>query len=125
MLAAMETTALLSLATRWLDAFNAKELPALLDLYEDDAVHLSPKLRDQRPETRGEIRGKDALRAWWSDAMARLPGLRYEPEQLTAMGERVFMEYVRKNPGDADLRVAEVLIVSERGKIRASRVYHG
>ena len=41
------------------------------------------------------------------------------------MGERVFMEYVRKNPGDADLRVAEVLIVSERGKIRASRVYHG
>ncbi len=124
----METNApadLLDVATRWLLAFNAKDLGALLALYEDDAVHVSPKLRERQPETRGEIRGKEQLRAWWADAMSRLPGLRYEPEHLTAMGDRVFMEYVRKNPGDEDLLVAEVLIVSDSGKIRASRVYHG
>ncbi len=121
----MDTNALCDLATRWLTAFNARDLGALLALYEEDAVHVSPKLRERQPETRGEIRGKEQLRAWWADAMARLPGLRYEPEHLTAMGDRVFMEYVRKNPGDADLLVAEVLVVSNRGIIRASRVYHG
>ena len=121
----MDPTALVDVATRWLAAFNARDLIALLALYEDDAVHVSPKLREQKPETRGEIRGKDQLRAWWAGAMSRLPGLRYEPEHLTAMGNRVFMEYLRKNPGDADLLVAEVLIVGKSGKIRASRVYHG
>ena len=121
----MDSKALTDLATRWLAAFNERDLTALLSLYEEDAVHVSPKLRDQKPETRGEIRGKEQLRAWWAGAMERLPGLRYEPEHLTGMGDRVFMEYVRKNPGDADLRVAEVLVVGDSGRIRASRVYHG
>jgi len=121
----MDPMELRELATQWLAAFNARDLDALLSLYEDDAVHVSPKLRDQKPETRGEIRGKEQLRAWWGSAMERLPGLRYEGDHLTAMGDRVFMEYVRKNPGDPDLLVAEVLIVSHNGKIRASRVYHG
>ncbi len=122
---ATDAKALVLLATRWLAAFNARDLVALLALYEDDAVHVSPKLREQKPGTRGEIRGKEQLRAWWSDAMTRLPNLRYDPEHMTAMGDRVFMEYVRKNPGDADLLVAEVLVVGDSGRICTSRVYHG
>ena len=46
---------------------------------------------------------------------------------LTAMGGqsgRVFMEYLRRVPGEDDLLVAEVLVV-ERGLIRESRVFHG
>jgi hypothetical protein len=119
------TEALLALAQRWLAAFNAKDLEALLALYQDDAVHVSPKLRDRQPETKGEIRGVPALWVWWRDALDRLPGLRYELTRLTAMEDRVFMEYVRHNPGDPDLLVAEVLEVGAGGRIRASRVYHG
>ena len=37
--------------------------------------------------------------------------------------EQVFMEYIRKTPGEEDLRVGEVLTIKE-GKIIASRVYH-
>lgn len=119
------TSALLALARAWLDAFNARDLERLLALYEADAVHTSPKLRAREPATKGEIRGKDALRAWWRDAMDRLPGLRYEAQHLTAMGDRVFMEYVRTNPGDEPLLVAEVLVATAAGTIRASHVYHG
>ncbi len=119
------TQALLTLAQRWLAAFNAKDLDGLLALYQDDAVHVSPKLRDWRPETKGEIRGVPALRAWWRDALDRLPGLHYQPTRLTAMEDRVFLEYLRQNPGDPDLLVAEVLEVGAGGQIRASRVYHG
>lgn len=115
---------MVALAREWLDAFNSRDLERLLSLYDDDAIHTSPKLRDRQPETKGEIRGKSALRAWWRDAMQRLPGLRYEEQHLTASGERVFMEYLRTVPGEPDLLVAEVLVCSA-GKIVSSHVFHG
>lgn len=115
---------LVTVARLWLSRFNARDLDGLLALYADDAVHVSPKLRDRQPETKGEIRGKTALHAWWRDAMDRLPGLRYDEQHLTAMGERVFMEYLRRVPGEADLVVAEVLVVRD-GLIRESKVFHG
>lgn len=115
---------LVALARRWLTAFNARDLDGLLALYEDDAVHVSPKLRDRHPETRGEIAGKDALRRWWADAMTRLPDLRYQELHLTAMGDRVFMEYLRTVPGEPDLIVAEVLVARDR-RIHRSHVFHG
>lgn len=113
-----------ALARRWLEAFNTRKLDDLLALYDEDAVHVSPKLRDRQPETKGEIRGVPALRAWWQGAMERLPGLRYEPLHLTASGDRVFMEYLRTVPGEPDLVVAEVLVVRD-GKIVHSMVFHG
>src|SRR6187549_1553365 len=112
------------LARCWLEAFNARDLDALLALYAEDAVHTSPKLRDRQPETQGEVRGKAALRAWWSDAMQRLPQLRYVEQHLTAQDGRVFMEYLRVCPPEPDLVVAEVLVVRD-GVIVASHVFHG
>jgi limonene-1,2-epoxide hydrolase len=113
-----------AIAREWLRAFNARELDALLALYAEDAIHTSPKLRVKKPETLGQVRGKPALRAWWQDSFDRLPGLRYEALTITADGERVWMEYLRKAPNESDMVVAEVLDV-KKGRIVASRVYHG
>ena len=115
---------LVSVARSWLSHFNARDLDALLSLYAEDAVHVSPKLRDREPHTRGEIRGKPALRAWWQDAFARLPGLHYREHAVTASGERVFLEYLRTVPGEPDLVVAELFVVVG-GVIVESRVFHG
>jgi ketosteroid isomerase-like protein len=112
------------LGRAWLDAFNRRDLEALLALYAADCVHTSPKLRVQRPETQGEVRGKPALRAWWADAFARLPGLRYEALSVTADEDRVVLEYLRHVPGEAALPVLELFEVEE-GAIVASRVFHG
>jgi 8-oxo-dGTP pyrophosphatase MutT (NUDIX family) len=113
-----------AIAHRWIEAFNARDLDALLSLYADDAVHVSPKLAKQRPETGGRIAGKAALRTWWGDAFARLPGLSYELHSLTAERSLVFMEYLRIAPGEPSLPVAEVLELHD-GRIVGSRVYHG
>lgn len=112
------------IAERWCAAFNAHDLDALLALYNDDAQHFSPKLAVRRPETKGLVRGKEALRHWWQDAFDRLPTLHYEVLSLTANDERVFLEYIRHVANEPDLRVGEVLEI-EHGLIVASRVYHG
>ena len=120
----MKREALLEIARSWLEAFNARDLERLLALYDEEAVHTSPKLRAQRPETNGEIRGKPALRAWWEGAMERLPGLHYAGKHLSAGEDRVVMEYERQNPGEASYMVAETLVV-DAGRIVSSHVYHG
>ena len=111
-------------AKAWIAAFNARDLDRLLALYGEDAVHVSPKLRDRKPDTGGEIRGKVALRAWWAESFDRLPKLRYEERHVTASGERVFLEYDRIVPGETTIRVAELFVVRD-GAIRESRVFHG
>lgn len=113
-----------TIAMRWLDCFERRDLDGLLALYADDATHTSPKIRVRHPETGRLLRGKAAMRAWWQDSFDRLPSMRYVPTALTADSRRVFMEYVRKVEGDPDLPVAEVL-ECEGGKIVASRVFHG
>lgn len=111
------------LAERWIDAFNRHDLEGLLTLYDDHAEHYSPKLKLRQPETKGYIKGKDALRAWWQDAFDRLPTLRYHLLDLTPFHNRVFMEYIRKVEGEEDLQVGEVLVIRD-GTIVKSRVYH-
>ncbi|WP_313807402.1 nuclear transport factor 2 family protein [Flavobacterium sp.] len=113
-----------SIAFRWFEAFNTKQLEKLLSLYDDEAEHFSPKLKIRQPETNGLVTGKEAMRAWWQDAFDRLPSLHYKVTSLTANGDRVFMEYIRQVEGESDMLVAEVLEVRD-GKIIASRVYHG
>jgi ketosteroid isomerase-like protein len=112
------------IATEWLKAFNAHDLESLLKLYDEDAIHFSPKLKVRHPETDGLIKGKSALRHWWLDAFNRLPQLEYREKTITANDDRVFMEYTRLVPGEETINVAEVLEIKE-GLIVASRVYHG
>ena len=80
---------LIAIARRWLAAFERADLDGLLALYAEDAVHTSPKIRARNPNSGGVLRGKPALRAWWADAFARLPGLRYREQTLTADGADV------------------------------------
>lgn len=112
------------IALNWFAAFNEHDLEKLLALYDDHAVHYSPKLKLRQPETAGQAKGKAALRAWWQDAFDRLPSLHYKVTSLTANNDRVFMEYIREVAGEANMLVAEVLDIQE-GRIIASRVYHG
>ena len=112
------------IAIKWFDAFNTKNLEKLLELYDDEAQHFSPKLKIRQPETNGLIIGKEAMRVWWQDAFDRLPTLHYKVTSLTANTDRVFMEYIRQVAGEEDMLVAEVLEIKD-GKIVFSRVYHG
>lgn len=112
------------IAREWLTAFNAHDLESLLALYDDHAVHYSPKLKLRHPATAGMIRGKAALADWWQEALDRLPTLHYALVSLTANDDQVFMEYTRRVSDEEDMAVAEVLRIKD-GMITSSAVYHG
>ena len=111
------------IAINWFKAFNSHNTEQILNLYHDEAIHYSPKLKIRYPQTNGLIRGKQALREWWKDSFQRLPSLQYEVIHLTADNIQVFMEYTRHVDGEDDLRVGEVLEIND-GLIISSRVYH-
>jgi ketosteroid isomerase-like protein len=119
----MSSSELNKIALKWFSAFNEKKLEQLLSLYHDNAEHFSPKLKILHPETKGLIKGKEALRAWWRDAFERLPSLNYEVIRLTSQDDRVFMEYVRHVVGENDLYVGEMLEIKDELIIKSS-VFH-
>lgn len=120
----MKTEENRKIALNWFDAFNEHDLEKLLALYDDNAQHYSPKLKIRQPETKGLIKGKQALREWWKDSFNRLPSLKYQMVKLIADDEQIFMEYHRYVDGEEILNVGEVLEI-KNGLIVASRVYHG
>ena len=119
----MQPHELNTIANKWFDAFNRHHVDDLLVLYHPEAQHYSPKLKVRQPETQGLIIGKDAMRAWWTDSLQRLPSLRYEVIRLTPYEDRVFMEYIRHVDNEPDLYVGEMLEIRE-GLITASAVFH-
>ncbi|HEX5100152.1 MAG TPA: nuclear transport factor 2 family protein [Polyangiaceae bacterium] len=66
------------IATENIAAWNSHDLERILAHYDDDVVLISPvaKLRFGAPG--GEVRGKAALRAYFSRALEKNPDLRFE-----------------------------------------------
>jgi len=73
-----------SFARRWLAAWNAHDLDAVMALFHDDVLFTSPLAIKVVPESAGVLHGKAALRAYWSAALALAPDLHFELTSLFA-----------------------------------------
>jgi ketosteroid isomerase-like protein len=67
-----------SFAARWIAAWNARDVEAVLRDYADDVVFTSPTAERFVPESGGTIRGKEALRRYWTAALEANPELHFE-----------------------------------------------
>ncbi|QNQ07598.1 nuclear transport factor 2 family protein [Sphingomonas alpina] len=95
-----------SFAAEWCDAWNAHDLERVLDHFHDDVLFTSPVAAAILPETRGQVHGEDALRAYWSEGLRRIPDLHFTVEQVFAGVDTVVIQY-RNQKG---VSVSEVLI---------------
>jgi ketosteroid isomerase-like protein len=92
-------------AAQWERDWNAHDLDALLAHFSPDVVFTSPVAAQLLPDCDGVIRGRDALRAYWSHALELLPDLRFTVEAVYAGVDAVVINY-RNHAGN---RVCEVL----------------
>lgn len=103
---------IIAIANQWIQAFNEHNIEALLGLYHNQARHYSPRIAG------GWIAGKEQLRKWWQSSFDTLPGLGYKLRDLTIGQERggyakMFMEYIRRVPGEADSQVMEYFCIKD------------
>jgi hypothetical protein len=92
-------------AEDWCAAWNAHDLDALLDHFHDDVLFTSPVAAGLLPETGGWVRGKTALRHYWTEGLRRIPDLHFTIEAIFAGIDTLVIQY-RNQKG---ISVSEVL----------------
>ncbi|WP_372513064.1 nuclear transport factor 2 family protein [Mycobacterium cookii] len=65
-------------ARAWSAAWNHRDVEAVLAHFHDDVVFSSPVAAELLPGTAGVVRGKAALREYWSTALAAHPELHFD-----------------------------------------------
>ncbi|HEX4437168.1 MAG TPA: nuclear transport factor 2 family protein [Solirubrobacteraceae bacterium] len=70
------------LAAEWVEAWNAHDLDAILDLYAPGIVFQTPTIIDSLGIPDGRVEGLVDLREHFSRGLARLPDLHFELEQV-------------------------------------------
>lgn len=65
-------------AQDWIDAWNGHDLDQVLAHYIEDFEMSSPYISEIASEPTGRLRGKVAVRAYWTEALARIPSLHFE-----------------------------------------------
>ena len=62
----------------WVRAWNAHDIEAVLGHFSDDVVFTSPVAARVVPESGGVVRGKAALRDYWTTAISQQANLHFE-----------------------------------------------
>jgi ketosteroid isomerase-like protein/catechol 2,3-dioxygenase-like lactoylglutathione lyase family enzyme len=107
-------------ARRWVAAWNAKDLAAVLDHYADDFTMESPFIATVAGESSGVLRGKAAVGAYWARALERYPDLRFILLGVHAGARSVVLRY----RSVLDLTACEVFEFGTDGKVvRAAAHY--
>ena len=65
-------------AAEWIAAWNAHDLPRVLNHYADDFELSSPFIIAIAGNASGTLRGKAAVRTYWTKALARIPELHFD-----------------------------------------------
>jgi ketosteroid isomerase-like protein len=65
-------------ADEWVRAWNAHDVEAVLAHFHDDVEFTSPVAARVLPESNGVVRGKDALRRYWTTALTMVPDLHFD-----------------------------------------------
>lgn len=64
-------------AADWLAAWNSHDLESVLAHFAGDVVFTSPLAARVVPQSGGIVRGKQALRDYWTRAIDRIPALHF------------------------------------------------
>ena len=65
-------------ANEWVGAWNSHDLEQIMSHYADDVTLVSPTAAMLLGDSSGEVRGKDALRAYFHKGLEVYPNLNFE-----------------------------------------------
>jgi ketosteroid isomerase-like protein len=106
-------------ASAWIEAWNGRDVEAVLSHYADDAVFVSPKA--ERFVGSSRIEGKAALRAYWQTALTQLTSLRFTLDAAfwSPRSQTLTVLYQAALGGAAPVRATEIM------RFRDGRIVEG
>jgi ketosteroid isomerase-like protein len=90
---------------QWVRAWNAHDVELVLEHFHKDVVFTSPVAAKLLPDTAGVVHGKRALRRYWTQALQRIPNLRFVVEDVYQGIDTIAIVYRNQE----DTLVCEVL----------------
>ena len=108
-----------ALAQRWIDAWNAHDIEAVLALFSDGFSFSSPLIRQLTGEPSAKLVGKQAVRAYWQRGLAHLPDLHFELIEVLIGTDGLTILY-RGHRG----LTAEVLTLSDDGLVLRGQAFY-
>lgn len=111
-------------AQGWVEAWNRRDLDAILAKYRDDARFVSPKAA--QVVGRAAIDGKAELRRYWERALAGIGSLRFTLERTVndAASGWLVVIYVAELDGRR-MRAAEAFAFDGDGRVAAGEALYG
>ena len=108
----------------WAAAWNVRDFESVLERFHEDVVFTSPTALAVVGER--TVRGKAALRAYWTQAMAHIGSLHFTLDRVLwdEAGRELAIIYTSRIDGKAK-RVSENLTFDPSGQVVAAEVFHG
>lgn len=107
-------------AQQWIDAWNSHDLDRVLAHYADDFEFSSPKIVEVMGDPAGTLTGKDAIRRYWTKALARSPELKFELVTILTGIDSIVLYY----KGSGGRLAAEVFEFGDGGLVRRSSAHY-
>jgi len=104
----------------WVNAWNSHDLERILSHYADDFQMTSPFIVTMMNEPTGTLKGKEKVRAYWSQALERLPDLHFDLIEVLASVDSITLYY----HAVLGKRAAEVLFFDDNGKVRRAVAHY-
>lgn len=108
-------------AKEWIVAWNDHDLERILAHYADDFEMTSPMIVERMRVASGTLKGKEAIRPYWSQSLAAKPTLTFELLDVFAGVNSVAIYY--RNVTRSRLVVERIEFNSQHQAIRSEALY--
>jgi uncharacterized protein (TIGR02246 family) len=115
-----QPSTLAALGHTWVEAWNTRDLERVLTLYAEDVVMTSDRIPAMGFDASGTVRGKDALRAYWSKALGLIPNLHFTAINVFVSPDSVVVFY----ENERGKKICEYLRVNDAGLIVQGSANH-
>jgi ketosteroid isomerase-like protein len=110
----------LNFAREWIEAWNSHDLERIFSHYTEDFEMTSPLIAERKYEPGGTLKGKSAVRPYWSHGLTVEPPLRFELMDVLVSVRSITIYY--RSIGRRI--VAEVLEFNDRGEVVRGAAYY-
>ena len=111
-------------AAEWAAAWNRRDAEAVLAHFHDDILFTSPTALAVIGSP--AVRGKNALRAYWSTALERISSIRFTVIRVLWDSVRRELAIIyRAHIDGRSMTVSENLIFGDDGRVVMAEVFHG